>query len=118
MSSEIDILTHAAGKGCAVVEKASHRLWESDDLAEAASAGRFREDDCLGAPADQVEISGPYPGCIQQSAAPAEGTRYRLVAQTRHFLIFSPPPNSGQEKKSPSINSALGNRNSPPGPPA
>jgi hypothetical protein len=90
MTTEIDILVHAAEKGCAIVEKASHRLWDSAQLSEAAQAGRFAREDLLEAPTEQVEISAPYPGCMQQSARSPQTEDYRLLGQTRHFLIFTP----------------------------
>jgi hypothetical protein len=91
MAIEIDILAQAAGKGCAVIEKTSHRLWDKDDLVEAKGAGCFRDEDSLDEPPQQIDISGPYPGCLQQYAASAEAN-YRLVGQTKHFLVFAPPP--------------------------
>jgi hypothetical protein len=90
MTAEIDILIHAADKGCAIVEKKSHQTWDNADLAEAAKAGRFAEEGSLDAPTEQVEISAPFPGCMQQSARSAESDDYDLVGQTRHFLIFRP----------------------------
>ena len=90
MTTEIDILVHAADKGCAIVEKESHQLWDSAELTEAAKLGGFAQEDSLEAPTEQVEISAPYPGCMQQSARPAQTEDYRLVGQTRHFLIFTP----------------------------
>jgi hypothetical protein len=90
MTAEIGILVHAADKGCAIIEKASHQLWDSAELAEAARLGRFAQEDSLDAPTEQIEISAPYPGCMQQSARPAQAEDYRLVGQTRHFLIFTP----------------------------
>jgi hypothetical protein len=90
MTTEIDILIHAASKGCAIVEKKSHQTWDNLDLAEAAKAGCFAEEGSLDAPTEQIEISAPFPGCMQQGAKSAESEDYRLVGQTRHFLVFRP----------------------------
>jgi hypothetical protein len=90
MKREIDILLKAADKQCAVVDKLSHVLWTPDELRRAADAGCYADTDSLGPPAEPCAISGPYPGCLQQYAAPADVTRYRLVGQTEHFLIFAP----------------------------
>jgi hypothetical protein len=90
MSTEIDILIQAFRKGCALVEKISHQTWDDEDLAEAAKAGRFAEEGSLDAPTEQVEISAPFPGCMQQISRSAESENYLLVGQTRHFLVFTP----------------------------
>jgi hypothetical protein len=57
MTTEIEILTKAVDKGCGVMEKVSHRLWDREDLVQAESASRFRDEDSLDAPSDQIEIS-------------------------------------------------------------
>jgi hypothetical protein len=91
MAREIDILLQAASKGCAVVEKVSHVLWTREEFLQAREADCFPDEDRLAPPTDGVDISGPFPGCLQQFAAPADLTLYRLVGQTEHFLIFVPP---------------------------
>jgi hypothetical protein len=91
MAREIDILLQAASKGCAVVEKDSHILWSREEFLHARDAGCYADHDCLAPPTEGAAISGPFPGCLQQLAAPADLTRYRLVGQTEHFLIFVPP---------------------------
>jgi hypothetical protein len=92
MVKEIDILLRAADKDCAVVDKTSHVLWTRAELEEASRVGCYPDEDRLAPPGESVRISGPYPGCPQQSGAPAESGKYRLVSQTEHFLIFAPPP--------------------------
>src|SRR5437762_1336115 len=86
---EIDILVEAARKSCAVVEKASHVLWTYDGLVEARESGRFLEAGPLLPPDGPIDVSGPYPGCFQLGGAMTEATRYRLVGQTEHFVIFA-----------------------------
>lgn len=98
MTKEIDIVLRAAAKECAVVDKASHVLWTRADLQEAQSAGCYVDEDRLAPPGDLISVSGPYPGCMQQSSAAVECTRYRLVGQTEHFLIFAPPPTMPRQK--------------------
>jgi hypothetical protein len=88
---EIDIVLEAAEHDCAVVDKASHVVWTREELREAGEAGCFPDEDRLGMPDDCNTVSGPYPGCMQQQARPADLDRYRLVGATEHFLIFSAP---------------------------
>jgi hypothetical protein len=95
MIPEIHILLEAANNSYAVVEKESNVFWSRQDLEDASSAGYFPEPDCLAAPSPQIEVSGPFPGCLQQSAASVDFTRYVLIGQTGHFLIFAPPEASG-----------------------
>jgi hypothetical protein len=80
MRREIDILVKAVAKKCALVEKASYALWTAEQLAEAASAGRFQEVSDLFPPDRQKETPSPL-----SSDGPGA---YRLVGQTRHFLIL------------------------------
>ena len=96
MIKEIDILLQAATTGHAVVEKSSNVLWSCSDLADARESGCYADEDRLGAPTAQIAVSGPFPGCIQCSAAPAHLSRYRLIGETEHFLIFAPP---GEKEK-------------------
>jgi hypothetical protein len=98
MLIEIDILLKAAGKSCAVVEKASHVLWTFEELVEAREAGRFQGEDQILAPDRHLEVSGPFPGCLQQTGAARAS--YRPVGQTEHFVIFAASevgPSFGQE---------------------
>lgn len=78
MRKEIDILVKAARKNCAVVEKDSCLLWTPEELAAAQDAG------CVQAPTHFLPPD--------QQAAPLGGRNYRLVGQTRHFIIFAPAP--------------------------
>jgi hypothetical protein len=88
---EIDILVEAARKSCAVVEKTSHVLWTHADLLEARACGRYQESGQLLPPDRHMELSSPYPGCIQMAGL-MEGTNaYRAVGQTQHFVIFANP---------------------------
>ena len=87
MRKEIDILVRAAGKNCAVVEKASHVLWTFEELVEARAAGQFQGEDRSLAPDELLEVNGPFPGCLQQAGA--AGASYRPVGQTEHFVIFT-----------------------------
>ena len=92
MTREIDILVRAADKGCAVVEKASHVLWGEAELREAARAGEFSNVDDLGPPVPHADVSAPCPGCLQCYGATEDWSHYRLVGQTRHFLVFARLP--------------------------
>ena len=62
MRKEIDILVRAAGKRCAVVDKASHEFWTSEMLCEAREAGLFQDETDLFPPDRQTELAGPLPG--------------------------------------------------------
>jgi hypothetical protein len=87
---EIDILTEAARKGCAVVEKATHLVWTFAELAEARQANRFLGLTRLLPPDSQIEVSALYPGCMQMAGRMMEGNGYRVVGQTQHFVICAP----------------------------
>jgi hypothetical protein len=91
MSREIELLTHAASNALTVVEKATNQIWALEELQEAASAGRWSQDDEVRADVDATDVSGPFPGCLQRIGAMPEVDRYRLIGQTRHFLLFEPP---------------------------
>lgn len=93
MAREIDILLAAADRGHAVVAKDTNVLWEPAELAAAGAAGRFGRDDVLAAADPHAAVSGPYPGCPQQFSS-ADGTGYRPVGQTTHFIIFAGPGGS------------------------
>ena len=88
MRREIDILEELAAKDYAVVEKETNLLWTGEELAEACWTGRFRANSDLLAPGGQVEVSGPFPGCLSGVAA-ADAPAYRAVGQTEHFVIFA-----------------------------
>ena len=88
MHKEIDILIKAAEKCCAVVEKASHLLWTLEERVEARETGRFQETDRILSPDGRLEVTGLYPGCLQQGGGASTG--YRAIGQTEHFVIFAP----------------------------
>jgi hypothetical protein len=91
VTREIDLLIEAAVGGRAVVDKASHVLWTHEELVKAGLAGCYPDEDRVAPPTGVEAASGPYPGCVQQHAAPTDLTWYRLLGQTEHFLIFAPP---------------------------
>jgi len=91
MAREIDLLTEAAARARTVVEKATNQAWELDELREAESAGQFREEDEFRPLVESGDVSGPFPGCLQRSGATEDFEHYRLLGQTRHFLVFEPP---------------------------
>jgi hypothetical protein len=90
MSREIELLTRAASEAITVVEKATNQTWELEELQEAASAGCWNEEDELRPDGEPADVSGPFPGCLQCAGA-MDADRYRLIGQTRHFLLFEPP---------------------------
>jgi hypothetical protein len=91
MDREIDILTRMDGDTFVVVEKATHQVWMPEELAAARVAGCYTSEDRLAAADGDLEVSGPFPGCLQQAGASADFFHYRLAGQTRHFLIFARP---------------------------
>src|SRR5437868_12433197 len=91
MRREIDILVEAARKQCAVVEKTSNLLWTHAELAEARAAGLYQGESSLRSPDGRMAVSGPFPGCCQQAAAPPLTSGYRAVGQPEHFVIFVAP---------------------------
>jgi len=88
VAREIDLLTEAAAAAQTVVEKATNQTWELDDLREAAAAGRWKDEDAVQAAKESADVSGPFPGCLQRFGASEDFENYRLVGQTRHFLLF------------------------------
>jgi hypothetical protein len=92
MTREIDILMQVTERGGAAVEKSSHVLWDGTEFPVAREAGHFPDEDCLVPATAPVDVSGPFPGCVQQFSAAPDYSHYRLVGQTRHFWIFDPPP--------------------------
>lgn len=95
MAREIDLVLGAAGRGCLVVEKTSHVLWTGPELAAACRVGCYPDEDTLGPPTEHPAVSGPYPGCLQQTGAATDFGQYPLLGQTEHFLIFAPPEAEG-----------------------
>jgi hypothetical protein len=99
MDKEIEILLEANSKGCLIVEKDSHALWERNELLEAQQEGLYQEEGHLFSPDQQVEVTGPFPGCVP--GATGKNLDYRLLGQTTHFVIFVPAqglnPPSGLE---------------------
>jgi hypothetical protein len=91
MPREIELLTQAASHAITVVEKATNQTWELEELEEAASAGHWSEEDELRPDGEPTAVSGPYPGCLQRTGAMEDVDHYRLIGQTRHFLLFEPP---------------------------
>jgi hypothetical protein len=89
MYKEIDLLIKAAAKNCLVVEKASNVLWDVAELEEAREAGRFKEEGQVLAPDGELEVGGPFPGCLQLAGA---DVRYRPIGQTEHFVLFTAAP--------------------------
>jgi hypothetical protein len=88
MTREIELLTEEVRRGRLAVEKASNRVWEDEELGEAAAAGQFAEEDQLAPPASDEAVTSPYPGCLQLGGAATEQTGFRTVGQTRHFVLF------------------------------
>jgi len=92
MDKEIEILLEANSKGCLIVEKDSHALWERNELLEAQQEGLYQEEGILLPPEQQVEVTGPFPGCVPGAAG--INLDYQLLGQTKHFVIFLPAEGS------------------------
>jgi hypothetical protein len=88
MAREIDLLTEAAARAQTVVEKATNQTWELEELRQAQTAGKWIQEDSVRATVESSDVSGPFPGCMQRSGAVESYEGYRLLGQTRHFLLF------------------------------
>lgn len=86
MRREIDILQHLAAAGCLLVEKATHCAWTPEEF---AATDRFQEADRIAPAEAAVDVSGPYPGCLQMGGSLTEFNGYPLLGQTRHFYVFA-----------------------------
>jgi hypothetical protein len=91
MACEIDLLAEAASHARTIVEKATNQTWEVEELREAKAAGWWMEEDEVLPALEPMEVCSPFPGCLQRSGATEEFEHYRLMGQTRHFLLFEPP---------------------------
>jgi hypothetical protein len=92
MAREIELLTEAASKDRAVVEKDSNVLWSPQDLAAARASGRYAAEDELRPPGPgPIAVSGLFPGCLQQGGSTTGYSRFVVIAQTRYFLILADP---------------------------
>jgi hypothetical protein len=89
MRKEVDILLEANRQGCLIVDKDSHVLLEREELVEAKGDGLYQEKAVLS-PKAPSEVSGPFPGCMQLGAATEDSLDFRVLGQTRHFVIFYP----------------------------
>jgi hypothetical protein len=88
MWREIDILRKAMDKDCAVVDKSTNILWSEEEVEQASTTDALQQEDSLLPPDGQIDISGLYPGCLQQHGYMLETPGYAPVGQTRHFVIF------------------------------
>jgi hypothetical protein len=50
-------------------------------------------------PQRQIELSGPFPGCIHFGGAAGRTHEYRSVGQTEHCVIFYPAEDVGCTKE-------------------
>lgn len=89
MKREIDILQHLAAAGCLLVEKDTNRVWSQE---ETMTTREFQEADRVQSAEGVVDVSGPYPGCLQMSGARTEFDGYPLLGQTTHFYVFAQDP--------------------------
>ena len=88
MWREIDILRKALAKDCAVVDKSTNILWSEEEVEQAAESSALDQEDSLLPPEGQIDVSGLYPGCMQQHGYMRQSPGYAPVGQTRHFVIF------------------------------
>jgi hypothetical protein len=94
MLKEIEILLRAQTKGCLIVGKESHLLLEGEELLAAQRDGLYQKESDLLPPQRQIELSGPFPGCMHFGGA-AGRNQYRSVGETEHCVIFYPAEESG-----------------------
>jgi hypothetical protein len=74
-----------------VVEKVSNVLWTHEELLEARDAGQYQEAGQLLPPDGHMDVSAPFPGCMQMGGGRPQSEAYHAVAQTEHFVIFAAP---------------------------
>jgi hypothetical protein len=86
---EIELLLEADRQGCLLVDKDSHVLLERDELMEAQRQGLYQNDAGLSHEGT-IEVSSPFPGCVQYGAATNVALDFRIVGQTEHFVVFCP----------------------------
>jgi hypothetical protein len=86
MPKEIDMLLEANRQGYLVVDKESNNLVEEWDLVEAQAAGLYQEEGILSHE-PSVAVTSPFPGCLQLGGA--MDNDFRVLGQTRHFVIFA-----------------------------
>ncbi len=91
MAREIDILIGLDHDQNVVVEKATNVLWTPDELETIRDNPEFHHNDELGTADEEIAVSNPFPGCLQQMSAGEENFNFQLVGQTRHFLVFRKP---------------------------
>ena len=91
MACEMDLLTDAASRARTVVEKSTNQTWDLDELREAKAVGRWGQEDEVLPAVESADVSGPFPGCLHRSGAIEEFEHYRLLGQTKHFLLFGLP---------------------------
>jgi hypothetical protein len=89
MAREIDLLTQLPNEDYLLVDKDTNVAWMPDELAEAVGLEDLQAEDCI-CPADgQKDVCGPYPGCMQISGRAETQSEWKVVGQTRHFLVFA-----------------------------
>jgi hypothetical protein len=84
---EIDILSWAGEGDFVVVEKETNRAWAPEEIREARSVGRYQEEDRVVAPGS-LDVSGPFPGCLQMGSSARGVGGYHPAGQTRNFVFF------------------------------
>ena len=91
MITEISVLTGLDHASHVVVEKATNVLWTPDELETVRDNPQYQHADDLRPATEEIAVSNPFPGCLQQFSATEENYHYLLVGQTRHFLVFQRP---------------------------
>src|SRR5947209_12755170 len=86
---EIDLLLEADRQGCLLVDRDSHVVLERDALREAQAEGLYQNDGSFSREGT-IEVSSPFPGCMQLGAATEDALGFRVMGQTEHFVIFYP----------------------------
>jgi hypothetical protein len=86
---EIDILMWADEGEFVVVEKETNRIWAPEEIRDARDSGLYQEEDQVVAP-ESLDVSGPFPGCLQMGASARGVGGYHAAGQTRNFVFFVP----------------------------
>jgi hypothetical protein len=70
-----------------VVEKETNRAWAPEEIQVARAVGLYQEEDRVVAPG-VLDVSGPFPGCLQMGGSAGGLGGYHPAGQTRNFVFF------------------------------
>jgi hypothetical protein len=91
MATERMILAQLDSDAYLLVDRDTNEAWKPAELDQFGNSWQLEAEDEL-VPADAFHaVSGPYPGCPQMGGRTPGQSSWRLIGQTRHFLVFAGP---------------------------